>query len=66
MVEYTQAVEVCLLGQKELLWAHFTCIGVDGHIASVAGLKWGNRLVFSHEGAILYTTWAGPDACACS
>ena len=61
-VECTQAVEVCLLGQKELLWAHFTCIRINGHIAPVVGLKWGNRVVFSHEGTILYSTWAGPGA----
>ena len=56
LVECTQAVEVCLLGQKELLWAHFTCIRVDGHIAPVVGLKWGSRVIFSHEGTILYST----------
>ena len=62
LVECTQAVEVCLLGQKELLWAHFTCIGVNGHIAPVVGLKLGNKVVFSHEGTILYSTWASPGA----
>jgi len=56
LVEGTQAVEVRLLGQKELLWAHFTCIRVDGHIAPVVGLKWGSRVIFSHEGTILHST----------
>ena len=62
LVKCAQAVEVCLLGQKELLWAHFTCIRLKGHIALVVRLKWGNRVVFSHEGTILYSTWTGPDA----
>ena len=56
LVECTQAVEVCLLGQKELLWAHFTCIRVDDHIAPVVGLKWGSRVIFSQEGTILHST----------
>ena len=38
LVECTQAVKICLLGQKELFWVQFARIEADGNITPILGL----------------------------
>ena len=51
MLEGTQAVEVGLLGKKELLWVNLFGTGIEGDITPVVLMRGGQGLAFSHEGA---------------
>ena len=55
-MECKQAVEVCLLREKELLWLHFTTRDIAGHASPAIRQRRGRKLGVSHEGTILPPT----------